>query len=134
MDQATIERIERSYELFNSTGQFEEAFFSPDVEWHNAPEVPGATVHRGRDAVVREIAAQGEAWESRHATPLKILAGSDKAAVFVRGTSQGKASGAPVEIYLVHVWTIEDGMVRRIEVFMEREAALSAAGLGESTE
>jgi hypothetical protein len=35
---------------------------------------------------------------------------------------------------LVHVWTIENGMVRRIEVFMDREAALSAAGLGESTE
>jgi hypothetical protein len=49
MDAYTIHRIRRSY----------------DVEWRNAPELPGATLHRGREAVGADHAAQDEAWEWR---------------------------------------------------------------------
>jgi ketosteroid isomerase-like protein len=44
-------------------------------------------------------------------------------------TAQGKASGAPVQTDVAHVWTIERGKVRRIEAFLDREAALRSAGL-----
>ena len=42
-----------------------------------------------------------------------------------RGTS---ASGVPVELRDGHVWTVEDGVVTRIELYLTHEAALAAAG------
>jgi ketosteroid isomerase-like protein len=129
IDAALVNRIKRSYELFNETGRFDEEFFHPDIEWRNAPEVPGASLHRGRDAVVAEIAAQGEAWEHRKAEPREVVLSGDKAVVSVHGTSRGRSSGASVEVDVVHVWTLEEGKVRRIEAFLDRAAALRAAGL-----
>jgi ketosteroid isomerase-like protein len=129
MDAAAIERIKRSYELFNTTGRFEEDFFHPDIEWHNAPELPGAAVHRGRDAVLADLAAQGDAFEWRRADLIELLPGDDSLVVFLKLIAQGKSSGAPVSIDIANVWTVRDGKVMRIEAFLDREAALRAAGL-----
>jgi uncharacterized protein len=129
MDTALIDRIKRSYEHFNGTGRFEQDFFDPEMEWHNAPELPGGGVHRGREAVLADLAAQGEAWESRTAMPDEIIPAGDKVVVFVRGSGIGKVSGAEVQIDVVHVWTLRDGRVTRIEAFLDRKAALRAAGV-----
>src|SRR5690348_4861987 len=129
MDPALIDRIKRSYELFNGTGQFEPDFFHPEVEWHNAPELPGAGVHRGLDAVRADLAAQGEAWRSRRTTPSEIIPAGDKVVVFVEGRNTGKASGGHVHFANVHIWTLRDGLVTRIQAFLDRRAALLAAGL-----
>jgi ketosteroid isomerase-like protein len=129
MEAAVIDRIKRSYELFNGTGQFELDFFDPDMEWHNAPELPGGGVHHGREAVLADLAAQGEAWESRSATPGEIIPLGDKVVVFVEGTGTGKTSGAEVRFDVVHVWTLNNGKVTRIEAFLDRGAALRAAGV-----
>ena len=124
-----IDRIKRSYEHFNGTGQFDLDFFHPDMEWHNAPELPGGGVHRGREAVLADLAAQGEAWESRSATPSEIIPAGDKVVVIVEGSGTGKTSGAEVRIDVVHVWTLKEGRVTRIEAFLDRRAGLRAAGL-----
>jgi ketosteroid isomerase-like protein len=129
MEPELIARIRHSYELFNTTGDFDEAFFHPEVEWHNAPEFPEATVHHGVEAVRADLAAQGEAWESRRTDVLDVLTSENTAAVHVRISARGKASGVDTAIDVTHVWTLEDGRVRRIEVFVDRRAALKAAGL-----
>jgi len=130
MEAAVLDRIKRSYELFNQTGRFEEEFFDAEVEWHNAPELPGAGVHRGRDAVMAEIAAQGEAWDTRCATPAEIEPAGDKVVVVVHGFGIGKVSGARVGQDVLHVWTLKDGKVTRIEAFFDAKAARRAAGIG----
>jgi ketosteroid isomerase-like protein len=130
MDDATTARIKRYYEVFNERGELDEdEFFAPDVEWVNAAELPGATVYRGRGRVLADIAAQGEAFEWRQVEPVEIQDAGNKLVVSVKFTAQGKASGAPVEIDLVHVWTVDAGRVCRIEAFVDREAALRSAGV-----
>jgi ketosteroid isomerase-like protein len=86
-------------------------------------------VHRGREAVLTDLAAQGEVWESQSATPREIIPAGDKVVVFVDGTGTGKASGAEVRIDVVHVWTLKGGKVTRIEAFLDPGAAMRAAGL-----
>jgi ketosteroid isomerase-like protein len=132
METAVLDRIKSSYELFNRTGQFEKEFFDADVEWHNAPEVPGAGVHRGRDAVLAELAAQGEAWESRHAIPAEMVSAGDKVVVVVHGLAIGRTSGAEVREDVVHVWTLKQGKVMRIEAFFDDDAARRSAGIDQS--
>jgi hypothetical protein len=55
----------------------------------------------------------------------------DQVAVFVRTSGTAKQSGAPVEIAVVHVLTLNDGRVTRTQVFLNRQEALEAAGLRE---
>jgi ketosteroid isomerase-like protein len=129
MEPELIERIRHSYDLFNTAGDFDEAFFHPEIEWHNASEFPEAAVHQGAEAVRADLAAQGEAWEFRRTDVLDLLTSENAAAVRVRISARGKASGIDTFIEVTHVWTLEDGRVRRIEVFVDRKAALKAAGL-----
>ena len=48
------------------------------------------------------------------------------AAVKIEGA--GIESGAHVEMRVYHVWTYENEIARRLEIFTEREQALEAAG------
>jgi ketosteroid isomerase-like protein len=129
MEPDLIARIRHSYDVFNTTGDFDEAFLHPDIEWHNASEFPGAEVHHGVEAIRADLAAQGEAWESRRTEVLDVVTSENTAAVHLRLHARGKASGIDTVIDVTHVWTLEDERVRRIEVFTDRKAALKAAGL-----
>ena len=55
----------------------------------------------------------------------------DKILVFVHLTGRGRASDAPFDIRIAHLWTLEDGVVVRGEGFGDRAEALEAAGLKE---
>ena len=129
MDDALIDRIKRSYELFNAGDEYDLDFFHPDVEWQNAPGFPGGGLHHGRDAVVADMAAQAEAWEGRRIEIHEVIPAGNQVLVDLTMHAQGKTSGIPVTIHLIHLWTLADGKVRRVEVFIDRRAALKAAGL-----
>jgi ketosteroid isomerase-like protein len=51
--------------------------------------------------------------------------------VFVRTSGTARQSGAPVEISVAHVFTLQDGRITRLEVFLDRHEALEAVGLSE---
>ena len=42
-----LERVREIYDAFNEARPLDSEIFDPEVEWHNTPELPGATVHRG---------------------------------------------------------------------------------------
>jgi ketosteroid isomerase-like protein len=90
MDAFTINRIKRSYDLFNETGEFDHDLFRDNVEWRNAPELPGATLHRGREAVGADLAAQDEACEWRRAEPVELIPAGDKVVVMVSMSARGR--------------------------------------------
>jgi ketosteroid isomerase-like protein len=46
-----------------------------------------------------------------------------------RFTGRGRASGAVVDAVMAHVWTFEQGRPIRLRQFLDRTAALEAAGL-----
>src|SRR4051794_39263267 len=129
MDNALIDRIKRSYELFNQGRDYDLDYFDPDVEWQNSPGFPGGQLHRGRDAVIADMAAQAEAWETRRVEIHEVIPAGDNVIVDLTMDALGKASGVPVRNHLLHLWTIAGGMVTRVEVFLDRKAALRAAGL-----
>ena len=57
-------------------------------------------------------------------------AGDDGVLLFYRVRGTGKGSGAPVDTPLAMYWRMRDGLAWRGEVFLDRELALAAAGLG----
>ena len=58
-----LERVREVYAAFNEARAPDSEIFDPEVEWHNTPELPGATVHHGLAAMRADIKQQMEAWE-----------------------------------------------------------------------
>jgi ketosteroid isomerase-like protein len=123
------DRIRAVYAAFNDCGELDTALFHPEVEWHNAPEWPGASVHRGVEAVERDLRRQFDAWEEARYEPVEILRHGDKVVVLLHVVVKGKASGIPSGMEGGHVLTVRDGRVARVQAFLSREQALAAAGI-----
>jgi ketosteroid isomerase-like protein len=49
----------------------------------------------------------------------------------VHSYTRGKRSGVPVDMVQAHLWTVRDGLLRRLQIFSTRAEALEAAGLRE---
>jgi ketosteroid isomerase-like protein len=129
LERIDLETAKAIYRALAEDGAPDSELFDPDVEWHNDPEMPGATVHRGIDAMMADIRSQGEAWEERRIEPVEVLETDDGAIVFVDLYVRGKASGAPALVKGAHVITLRDGLIVRVRAFIDREQALRAAGL-----
>jgi ketosteroid isomerase-like protein len=133
-DDALAARIRTAYALFNEQKLIDRDLFSDEVEWHNAPEFPGASVHHGVDAVVKDIHRQQEAWGESRFHPVEIIpAGDDRYVVLLDVQVKGASSGATASLEGGHILTLRDGKVVRVEAFIGRDQALAAAGIERGT-
>ena len=101
------------------------------VEWHDQAAIPGADVHRGREAVSRHFERWFDAWEEIEYTPEELLDRGDRVVVVIRRRGKGKGSGVEVSDQVIHVYTVSSGKIVRFEGFSDKDAALAAAGLSE---
>ena len=123
------DQIRAGYAAFNERGGFLAEMFHPDVEWHNDPEWPGGGVHRGAEAVRRDLARQRDAWGEARYEPVEIVRMGDRILVLVDVNVTGKASGAPVSVEGAHIFTVRDGKVAKVQAFTDRGRAWAAAGM-----
>ena len=105
----------------------------PEVELHGTVGgVQEGRVYRGLAEVIREYdVVDGEAWEERRIEPEKFLDADDHVVVLFHEYRRGKGSGVELENDTAAVFTVRDGRVVRMQGFMDRGAALEAAGLSE---
>src|SRR5271165_4284580 len=100
-----------------------------DVEWHDQAAIPGADVHRGREAVSRHFEQWFDAWNEIDYTPEELLDFGDRILVVVRRHGKGKASGVEVTDQVTYVYTVRSDKIVRFEAFSEKADALNAVGL-----
>jgi ketosteroid isomerase-like protein len=94
-------------------------------EWR---EAPGARSYRGPDAVRAGIESWFEAWEWMRVAIAEIVDVDERVLVTLNQLAKGRGSGVEVEITSHNVYTFEDGLVSRIQLFIEREPAIEAFG------
>jgi ketosteroid isomerase-like protein len=109
-------------------------FLAETVEWHDAPEAPDASVHRGLEktsALLRNWeAGSGEMRVSLRVE--EIVGAGDEYVVISRARITGETSGMSLpEHRWFHVVRLHDGKLSRVRVFLNREQALEAVGLPE---
>jgi ketosteroid isomerase-like protein len=144
MSQENVEIVQRAFEIFNryrGTGltrdDRDRAFAAfaelatPDFEYVEAPEWPGASTHQGLDQYRQVLEGFFEALSQMTAEVEEILDVDDRVVVFVRWRARGTASGAEWEMRPGQVFTLRDGKIARQEIYLDREQALEAAGLSE---
>jgi ketosteroid isomerase-like protein len=103
---------------------------SPAIEWRHTPGFPQGDVWLGRDELSREMHDQfDELYGSGTVVVKSTVSGPNGWLIAVRHTTQAQASGMDLQWAAWYVWTIEDGLIARSLIFLDREAAERAAGL-----
>lgn len=90
---------------------------------------PDTGVHRGIDAVRRQVGRWVEAYPDLRVEPLEIQTNGDQAFVWVRFSGHGAESDVPIDMELAHVVTVRRDRFLRVEEYADRAEGLEAAGL-----
>jgi ketosteroid isomerase-like protein len=131
VSQENVELVRRGYEHFAQTGGADPSVYSPDLEWHSAPEDPISEPFRGVEGVRRLIEEVRESLDDFRTEPFEYLDGGDYVVAGLIHRGRGKGSAAEVEMREWNVFLIEGGKIVSVHEYSDREAALRAAGLGE---
>jgi ketosteroid isomerase-like protein len=85
--------------------------------------------HRGRDGFKRLFEEWQSAWEDLRVEPRELVDAGDRLIVTVDIAGSGKGSGVPAALRYFDVYTLRGGRISRHEMFADRAAALTAAGV-----
>ncbi len=132
MSQENVEVVRRIYKAWNEG--------DPGLRHiHSAIELQqtsgfldtGGTFH-GHDGVLESAGEVLAGLRELHWTPHDFIPASDgQVVVPFSAHAIGRASKVPVEMRVVHVWTIQDGLAIRMLTFEDLSQALEAVGLRE---
>jgi ketosteroid isomerase-like protein len=92
----------------------------------------GAQVLRGRAGFARLFAMFRDTWTEFHFEPERFIDCGERVAVLVRVIAKGGASGLATERRTAHVWTVRDGRLISIQIYLDRAEGLAAVGLTET--
>ena len=107
------------------------ALAHPEVELHQAREIPDTDDYVGRDDVLRGSLRWIEEWDDFRFHPGEMIDVGARVLLRVRVTGRAKASGIEFDQTAFHLWTFRDGLPWRLDVYMGEREAREAAGLSE---
>ena len=86
-------------------------------------------VYRGHEGIREWHEQLSETWSEWRSEPEEYLESGDDVVVLVRAHGRGRVSGAEVVEESASVFTVRDGKVARLKVYLDRDQALRDAGL-----
>ncbi|MDX6668621.1 MAG: uncharacterized protein QOK04_2001 [Solirubrobacteraceae bacterium] len=130
MSRENVELVRGNLERFRE-GETESAFahFAPDVEWVVAKEHPESTTHRGTSAIRAYLATWSESVADWELEADEFIDAGDRVAVVGHFRGRGKESGAELSVQVALVSLVREGVVVRVEEYLDRDEALAAAGV-----
>jgi ketosteroid isomerase-like protein len=127
-----VEVARRSFAGWNEGGVqgSRDVGWTDDAEYHDPPNLPGAAVHRGADAVAARLAELTDLLSNQELEVLDAIAvGEDEVLMIAQFHGEGGASGIPLEQQMSLLMQITDGKVSRWRAFLSHEEGRAAAGL-----
>lgn len=122
-------RLEKTYRIGEIDPRDLEQMWHPDCVVKPAGVLPETQEMRGRDGVVQIVMAPLQAFDQMRIEPQDFIDAGDKVVVPFRFGGRGRHTGIDVEFYVVHVWTVRDGKVARLDMYATEAEALAAAGV-----
>ena len=107
------------------------AFFDEDIEVHDIPGLPDASVYHGHQGYLDQIEKFREAFSDIVWEPLEFIERGDKVVSVVHATGLAKTGGLEAETTYAELYTWRQGKVVKIQYFTRKVEALEAAGLSE---
>ena len=133
MSQETVETSQQAWDRFmagDTPGVF--ALLDPEVEVHEAPNMPGASVYHGHAGWQAQVDKFKEAFTDLAYERLECIdCGDENVVSVIQASGRAASSGIAGEATYAQVETWRDGKVASIRYFLSRQDALEAVGLRE---
>ena len=130
MSQENVELVRRCFAALEA-GHRDEALatLDPAIEWIAVPGLlPDAEDFVGHAGVTKWFSKMDDAWAELRFDPHELLDAGDQVVAVVAVSGRGKSSGILAEGLLYQVWTARNGLLVRLESYLDRSQALEAAG------
>ncbi len=99
----------------------------PEVECHVAPPMMNSGTWHGVDGYLAMTTAWFEAWDGLHYKVVELEAPDERHVLATaRQLATGRESGVPVEMNVVFLFEVDDGLARRFHIYPDRESAEAA--------
>lgn len=124
------EIVKQGYEAFGrGDAEAMTDLMSDDFVWEgpNAEELPGAGRHEGRDAALQVMLSLPSAWDEFNFVPDEFFEQGDT--VVVLAHSEVSKEGRSAKIPVVHIWRLEGGKARRLQVLPDTLQGARTLGL-----
>jgi len=134
MSEENVQIVREAFEAFLGGDQEKTArLVDPEVEFHGTVGgLQEGQVAHGQSRIEREFEEVDlEAWEERRLEAEEFIDAGDDVVVLLHEYRRGRGSGVELEAKTAVVVALSGGRVARIQGYMDREAALEAAGLRE---
>ena len=123
--------LRQGYDAWNrGDWQAMEELLAPEFEVDATDRVLNPDSYRGIEGFRRMAAELAEIWDMWEIEPLQFIEQGDLTFVAHQVRARGKGSGVEVEQTYWSVWSVNDGKAVRLALFVDRDRALAAAGLG----
>ena len=132
MSEENIKLVREAFAAFVAGDQEKAAeLVDPEVEFRGTiGGVQEGQVAHGVSEIDETFEAEDlEAWEERRLEPEAFLDAGDEVVVLLHEYRRGRGSGIELETRTAVVIAVSGGRVTRIQGYMDRDAALEAAGL-----
>jgi ketosteroid isomerase-like protein len=131
MSQENVEIVRQSFEACNRRdADAAVANYHPDVEYRFVATLDHELVHRGREAVKETFLQIWTDWQETFGDLVQVFDLGDQVLVEHVDSRVGR-DGIRIDDAGGQVWTLENGLVVRIEGFETWSEALEAVGLSE---
>jgi ketosteroid isomerase-like protein len=132
MSQEKVDVVRMAFASFLGGDQEKTAqLLAPEVEFHGTVGgLQEGQIARGQSEIDEAFESEDlEAWEERRLEPEEFIDAGDDVVVLLHEYRRGKGSGVELETETAVVVAVSGGRVVRIQGYMDRGAALEAAGL-----
>ena len=109
-----------------------ERWCDPEIVLQPAGVFPdSASVMHGHEGMLSFLSMQMEAFEALEVVPLEFIGAGNQVVVPVRFGGRARHTGLEIDFSLVHVLTLRDRTLLRMDAYASRPEALEALGLSD---
>jgi len=121
-----LELIQSAYASYDR-GDFAAVFalLSPDIEIVQTDLLPWGGTHHGHEGARTFFSLLGQHTEAMPKPEVFVPAGNE-VAVYGRLRGTARASGKPIDLAIVHLWTVENDLITRFAAYIDTPAMLEA--------
>ena len=132
MSQEKVELVRRYYSAWNEGGiDAARAFWSDEIEWHDAPDMPDSGVYRGAESVAAHFRDLSGVLGEMEVSIDSLAPSGDEVLVRLRVHLDAQRGGLLLDGPIYETVRIDGGRVSRIRLFLDEESAQAATGLAE---
>ena len=106
------------------------SYMHPDIEFHTYINAPEAGVYLGKEAVQRYNETLFAQFESLRIEVEELVDAGDRVIAVTTQHAVPKGGKHEIEVHMVEVWTVRDGLLAERHSYSTKDEALEAVGFG----